>query len=149
MPKWKTRTLQRSLPGEVKALQHAFNMRYFLRNALRTLHFHLLLTSNVHITVLTHRSHQLDWPQLLFCLHRNLGFRCCQSTLYWILLSNNLYPSLLFNVKISWCGTSLVVKWLRIYPSTQGTPVWPLVQEDPTCHETTKPVCHNCWALTS
>ena len=28
----------------------------------------------------------------------------------------------------------------------QETPVWFLVQEDPTCCGATKPVCHNCWA---
>ena len=27
----------------------------------------------------------------------------------------------------------------------QGTQVWPLVREDPTCHGATKPVCHNYW----
>ena len=29
----------------------------------------------------------------------------------------------------------------------QGTWVWSLVQEDSTCHGTTKPVCHNYWSL--
>ena len=28
----------------------------------------------------------------------------------------------------------------------QETQTWSLVQEDPTCHMATKPVCHNCWA---
>ena len=28
----------------------------------------------------------------------------------------------------------------------QGTPVWPLVQEDPTCREATKPMHHNYWS---
>ena len=28
----------------------------------------------------------------------------------------------------------------------QGTRVWALVREDPTCHGTTKPVRHNYWA---
>ena len=28
----------------------------------------------------------------------------------------------------------------------QGTQVQSLVQEDPTCHGATKPVCHNYWA---
>ena len=39
--------------------------------------------------------------------------------------------------------TSLVVQWLRIHLPTQGTWVRALVQEDPTCRGTTKPVCHN------
>ena len=28
----------------------------------------------------------------------------------------------------------------------QGTQVWALVQEDPTCCGAAKPVCHNYWA---
>ena len=40
-------------------------------------------------------------------------------------------------------GTSLVVQWLRIRLSMQGTWVRALVQEDPTCRGATKPVRHN------
>ena len=40
-------------------------------------------------------------------------------------------------------GTSLVVQWLRICLPMQGTQVWALVREDPTCHGATKPVRHN------
>ena len=37
--------------------------------------------------------------------------------------------------------------WFRIWDSPmQGTRVWSLVQEVPTCHGASKPVCHNCWA---
>ena len=43
-------------------------------------------------------------------------------------------------------GTSLVVQWLRVRLPMQGTGVRALVQEDPTCHGATKPVCHNYWA---
>ena len=43
-------------------------------------------------------------------------------------------------------GTSLVAQWLRTRLPMQGTQVWALVQEDPTCHGATKPVCHNYWA---
>ena len=43
-------------------------------------------------------------------------------------------------------GTSLVSQWLRICLPMQGTRVRSLVQEDPTCHGATKPVCHNYWA---
>ena len=39
--------------------------------------------------------------------------------------------------------TSLVGQWLRIPLPMQGTLVRALVQEDPTCHGATKPVCHN------
>ena len=41
---------------------------------------------------------------------------------------------------------SLVVQWLRIRLPMQGTRVWALVREDPTCLGTTKPVSHNYWA---
>ena len=37
--------------------------------------------------------------------------------------------------------TSLVVQWWRIHLPMQGTWVWPLVWEDPTCHGATKPMC--------
>ena len=43
-------------------------------------------------------------------------------------------------------GTSLVAQWLRIRLPMQGTRVWALVQEDPTCRGASKPVCHNYWA---
>ena len=42
--------------------------------------------------------------------------------------------------------TSLVVQWLRIHLSMQGTWVQSLVWEDPTCHRATKPMDHNYWA---
>ena len=40
-------------------------------------------------------------------------------------------------------GTSLVAQWLRIRLPMHGTWVGALVQEDPTCRGTTKPVHHN------
>ena len=43
-------------------------------------------------------------------------------------------------------GTSVVAQWLRIHLPMQGTRVWALVREDPTCREATKPVRHNYWA---
>ena len=43
--------------------------------------------------------------------------------------------------------TPLVVEWLRIPLTMQGTWVQSLVQEDPTWPRTTKPVCGNYWAL--
>ena len=45
-------------------------------------------------------------------------------------------------------GTSLVAQWLRIRLPMQGTRVWALVREDPTCRGATKPVRHNYWACT-
>ena len=47
--------------------------------------------------------------------------------------------------KSAW-GASLVVQWLRIRLPVQGTRVWALVWEDPTCRGATKPVRHNYWA---
>ena len=51
---------------------------------------------------------------------------------------------------------SLMVQWLRICLAVQGTPVWSLIQEDPTCLRvinpgttttcsTLEPVSCNCW----
>ena len=53
---------------------------------------------------------------------------------------------LLWNIKITIVGTSLVVQWLRIHLPMQGTRVRSLIWEDPTCRGTTKPVRHNYWA---
>ena len=50
------------------------------------------------------------------------------------------------NFQVCTTGTSLVAQWLRIHLPIQGTWVWSLVQEDPTCCGATKPVCHNYWA---
>ena len=44
---------------------------------------------------------------------------------------------------------SLVAQWLRIHLPMQGTRVWALVREDPTCRGATKPVSHNYWACAS
>ena len=43
-------------------------------------------------------------------------------------------------------GTTLVAQWLRIRLPMQGTRVWALGREDPTCRGATKPVRHNYWA---
>ena len=45
--------------------------------------------------------------------------------------------------KILIIRTSLVPQWLGVHLPMQGTGVPSLVQEDPTCHEATKPVNHN------
>ena len=44
---------------------------------------------------------------------------------------------------------SLVAQWLRICLPMQGTRVWALVREDPTCRGATRPVSHNNWACAS
>ena len=47
-------------------------------------------------------------------------------------------------IKKMWhIGASLVVQWLRIRLTMQGTRVRALVREDPTCRGATKPVHHN------
>ena len=46
-------------------------------------------------------------------------------------------------------GASLVAQWLGICLPMQGTRVWALVWEDPTCRGATRPVSHNCWACAS
>ena len=43
-------------------------------------------------------------------------------------------------------GTSLAPQWIRIHLLMQGTWVWSLVQEDPTCLGATRPLSHNYWA---
>ena len=37
-------------------------------------------------------------------------------------------------------------QWIRIFLPMQGTQVRSLIQEDPPCQGTSKPVCHNYWA---
>ena len=46
---------------------------------------------------------------------------------------------------INWNWISLVVQWLSICVLMQGTRVPSLLQEDPMCCRTTKPVRHNGW----
>ena len=48
-----------------------------------------------------------------------------------------------------WICASLVVRWLRIYLSMQGTWLPSLVQEDPICCRATKPVSHQLLSLCS
>ena len=52
------------------------------------------------------------------------------------------------STKKDWHSASLVVRWLRICPAMQGTLGWFLVKKDTTCHEATKPMCHNYWVHT-
>ena len=40
---------------------------------------------------------------------------------------------------------SLVVQWLRIHLSMQGTPFGSLIRESPTCHGAAEPVHHSYW----
>ena len=51
-----------------------------------------------------------------------------------------------FHFLRSFLGTSLVEQWLRVHLLMQGTWVWFLVWEDPTCRAATRPMRHNYWA---
>ena len=51
-----------------------------------------------------------------------------------------------FSILKSLEGTSLVAQWLRVRLPMQGTWIWVLVPEDPTCRGATEPVRHDCWA---
>ena len=58
-------------------------------------------------------------------------------------LQQSSFTFISFYIKIPILGASLVTQWLRIHLPMQGTRVRALVQEDPTCHGATKPVCHS------
>ena len=60
----------------------------------------------------------------------------CRTTLVFKKLKKNFFRA------------SLVAQWLRICLPMQGTRVWALVWEDPTCLGATKPMHHNYWACT-
>ena len=52
-------------------------------------------------------------------------------------------------LKLKTVSVPLVVQWLRIHLSMQGTPVWSLVWEDPTGHGATESMHHNYRSLHS
>ena len=67
------------------------------------------------------------------------------------MVCNSISPALKYIFKIvlflrSWCRTSLVVQWIRIYLPIQGTWVQSLVWEDSTYLGAAKHVHHNYWA---
>ena len=82
--------------------------------------------------------------QLLY-IHIYLQLNIYQ--LYIFITSNEIHQLHLL-IKNKSGGTSLVAQWLRIRLPMQGTWVWSLLREDPTCHGATKPVRHNYWAGT-
>ena len=75
---------------------------------------------------------------------------CWSSTLQWkhnaCFMHNSAFSKR--HILKSKKRTSLVAQWLRIRLPVQGTRVWALVWEDPTCRRATKPVRHNYWACT-
>ena len=78
-------------------------------------------------------SFKVTWLVLMF------GLALPRSHLKVLLIRNVLENS----VYKQMCRASLVAQWLKIHLPIQGTRVRALVQEDPTCHGATKPVCHN------
>ena len=79
-------------------------------------------------------------------LHR---WAVCARHQWWRKASNDserlFFKTLSKFLKMNW-GASQGAQWLRIHLPMQGTWVRALVQEDPTCHGATKPMCHNYWA---
>ena len=96
-----------------------------------------------------------------FCI-RNIEFLCCVPS-PWCATMSNVMMDL-----GSRCGSldgaslisslipgGLIRKWaldfpggavIKNPPANAGNTVRSLIQEDPTCHGATKPVCHNYWA---
>ena len=68
------------------------------------------------------------------------------SLLHFILACVLSKPFLNDSIQKSISGTFLVVQWLRIHLSMQGTWVWSLVQEDPTCCRANWTCLPHCWA---
>ena len=83
--------------------------------------------------LMTHVFMQTQLDLLQAILHR-----------HWIRGKYLCHGMILFSKVVSkW--TSLVVQWMRICLPLQGTRVWFLVWEDPTCRGATEPVSCNCW----
>ena len=74
----------------------------------------------------------------------------CVCVCVCVCVYNFLFQSLNFKIYIYiyiyvYMWTSLVVQWLRIWLSMQGSRVRSLFQKDSTCHQITKPMHHNYW----
>ena len=80
-------------------------------------------------------SYYFRFPKLLSFLPFSLIIQNCLHA--WVCLLDKIS----YTETVS--GTSLVVQWLRIRLPMQGTRVWALVREDPTCRRATKPLHHN------
>ena len=82
---------------------------------------------------------------------------CPQHILEWVAISycrGFSWPRDWIHISfISCTGKWILYHWAtweaqRIHLPMQETWVWSVIQEDPTCHGTTKPVCHDYWAYT-
>ena len=117
---------------------------------------HILCMVSVFLNLLT-----LDlWPNIcsvvenvLSATGRKYAFCCCwledlcmsvRSSWFIVLFKFSIsimifYLIVLSLLKVGCWGTSLVAQWLRIRLPMQGTQIWSLVQEDPTCRRTHVP----------
>ena len=126
-----------------------------------------IITLNVNgLNALTKRHRMADW-----IIKQEPTTRCLQKTHFWakdthrlkmrgwkkIFHANTNHKkwggghniiSDKIDFKTKAIGTSLVAQWLRICLPMQGTRVWTLVREDPTCYRATKPMSCNYWACT-
>ena len=78
--------------------------------------------------------------------HINPWYRIMWSCYKWLTGIQRERHGVNRNIQRLRVWTSLVVQWLRIYLSVQGTWVGSLVKEDLTCFGTVKPSGHNHWA---
>ena len=116
---------------------------------------------NLHFMMILNEGTMLDKKNIQFVALDLMGMRLaaikCQIIFFsptkWKLLRRKVSTpwvivfrqknNLNINFILKDIGTSLVVQWLRIHLLMQGMWVQSLVQEDPTCRGTTKPVHHN------
>ena len=103
----------------------------------------VLGNSDSHLSAeVTHKSRQGVTPRrLLFDLKESMHALQADFKMKEVWTVTMGIVTLQIDIKNTWA--SLVVQWLRICLSMQGTWVRALVWEDPTCHGTTKPMHHN------
>ena len=78
---------------------------------------------------------------------------CCPNP--WVFISfekctilNWAFSEIYYVFPVFWIicqWTSLLVQRVGICLPVQGTQVWSLVPEDPTCRGAAEPLCHSCW----
>ena len=90
----------------------------------------------------------MDWRWKYRSQQRTQKCRCspaCRKGFLWAVRGKNLRMEMLANtsIQISSDRTSLVVPWLRIQLSMQGTQVQSFVWNDSMWHGATKPMHHD------
>ena len=113
----------------------------YLLNISQVIHEHLV---NQWLKVISAKS---LWVWLQWSTFEILTLKP-KSSLYNFHLIKRSLSFLFWILKMPQGGTFLVVQWLRIHLPMQGTRVRSMVQEDPTCHRTTKSMPHNYWTHT-